>query len=119
MRVMVIGASRDPDKYGNRAVRAYLRQGHDVLPVNPTADEIEGVPAFAGVSDPPGPVDRATVYLPPQRTLDILDALAERGDVRELWLNPGSESPEVVEKAESLGFNPIQACSIVDIGERP
>jgi hypothetical protein len=39
--------------------------------------------------------------------------------VKELFLNPGSESPEVMEKAQSLGLEPIAACSIIDIGESP
>ncbi|MEW6744396.1 MAG: CoA-binding protein [Planctomycetota bacterium] len=119
MRVMVIGASRDRSKYGNKAVRAYLRHGHEVFPINPSAGEIEGVPALAPVVDPPGPIDRATVYLPPHVTLGVLQKLASRGDVSELWLNPGSESREVLEEAQRLGLEPIVACSIVAIGERP
>ena len=119
MRVMVIGASSDPSKYGHRAVQAYVRQGHDVLPVNPAATEIAGMRAYANVSEPPGPIDRATVYLPPDVGLRVLPELAARGDVKELWINPGAESEALIAEARRLGFEPIQACSIVDIGERP
>jgi hypothetical protein len=116
---MVIGASRNPDKFGNKAVRAYIRQGHMVFPVNPNEKQIEGLTCYANVTDVPGPIDRALVYLPPSAGLTVLEDLAGRDDVGELWLNPGSESEEIVAKAKSLGFHPIQACSIVDIGERP
>lgn len=119
MRVMVVGASRDREKYGNKAVRAYQRQGHEVLPVNPEADEIEGVRCYPSVGDVPGPIDRVTVYLPPEVGMKVIGELAERGDVEEVWLNPGSESEDLVKKAAHLGLNPIQACSIVDIGESP
>ena len=119
MRVMVIGASTKSEKYGNRAVRAYQRQGHEVLPVHPSADAVEGAPAYADVSAVPGPVDRATLYLPPEKGIDVLEALAARGDVTELWVNPGAESAELIEKAAQLGLKPIQACSIVAIGEEP
>ena len=119
MRVMVIGASRDREKFGNKAVRAYQRQGHTVLPVNPHADQIEGVKCFAAIGDVPGPIDRATIYLPPEVGIDTLDELATRNDVEEVWLNPGSESPELIDKARSLGLKVIQACSIVDIGASP
>lgn len=119
MRVMVIGASANPEKFGNKAVRAYLAQGHDVFPVNPTAEQIAGVKAYATVSDVPGPIDRATVYLPPHVGITLLDALAARHDVKEVWLNPGSESNEIVTRAKQLGLEPIVACSIVDIGETP
>ena len=40
--VAVIGASNAPHKYGNKAVRAYLRQGWTVYPVNPTEETVEG-----------------------------------------------------------------------------
>jgi len=119
MRVMIIGASNDRHKFGNKAVRAYLRQSESVLPVNPHESEIEGVRAFHHVRDVPGPIDRALFYVPSHVGLEIIDELAQRGDVGEVWLNPGAESDELVEKARSLGFDPIMACAIIDIGERP
>lgn len=119
MRVMVIGASRDRNKYGNKSLRAYLKQGHDVLPVNPNADTIEGLECFHNIAAVPGPIDRATLYVPPAVGLEVLEQIAQRDDVAEVWLNPGSDAPEVVEKAQQLGLNAIQACSIVAIGESP
>ena len=37
----------------------------------------------------------------------------------ELWLNPGTESDEVLTAAEGLGLNVIQACSIIGAGVSP
>lgn len=119
MRVMVIGASTNPHKFGNKAVRAYLRQHHDVFPVNPRAKTIENLTCYPDVTQPPGPIDRALFYLPPALGLTVLDALHQRRDVAELWFNPGSESPQLIAKANSLGFEPIQSCAIIDIGETP
>jgi predicted CoA-binding protein len=116
--VAVIGASSVRHKFGNRAVRAYLRQGWTVYPVNPTESVIEGLPVFPSVSAIPGPVDRASLYLPPAIGLTVLDDIQRKG-IRELWVNPGAESDELIARAEQLGLDPIQACSIVDIGERP
>ena len=116
--VAIIGASRSPHKYGYRAVRAYLRRGWTVYPVTPNETEIEGLPTFASVADIPGPVDRATIYVPPQIGIGLLPDL-QRKQIPEIFLNPGSESDALVAEAERLGLNIIQACSIVDIGERP
>ena len=45
-----------------QAVRAYLRRGHEVLPVNPRlardGARVEGLGVYADVSGPPGPIDR-------------------------------------------------------------
>lgn len=119
MRVMIIGASNDRHKFGNKAVRAYLRQGETVLPVNPHEQQIEGQRVWANIADVPGPIDRALFYVPPQVGLELVDELAGRGDVEEVWLNPGAESDALIARAKSLGFDPIMACAIVDIGERP
>ncbi len=103
-------------------MRAYLRQGFEVLPINPRADEIEGVKCWHTIGEVPkggGPIDRALFYLPPKIGLQAIEELAARGDVAEVWLNPGAESDELIARAEELGFEPILACAIVDIGERP
>jgi predicted CoA-binding protein len=116
--VAVIGASRERNKYGNRAVRAYLRQGWTVYPVNPNDHDVEGLATYARITDIPGAVDRATLYVPPAVGLTLLADIKAKG-VKETFLNPGAESDELVAEAERLGLDPILACSIVDIGERP
>jgi predicted CoA-binding protein len=116
--VAVIGASNASHKFGNKAVRAYLRQGWTVYPVNPNETTVEGLKAYPTLADVPGPVDRVSMYVPPSVGITLLEAIKAKGSA-ELFLNPGSESDELVERATALGLDPIQACSIVDIGERP
>lgn len=119
MRVMVIGASNNRAKFGNKAVRAYRRQEHEVIPVNPNEREIEGLPSYASVLNVPGKIDRALFYVQPEIGLTVVDELGQRGNVDEIWLNPGAESQELVARAREFGFEPILACSIIDIGEHP
>src|SRR4051812_5529345 len=98
MRVMVIGASNDRGKYGNKAVRAYLRRKHQIFPVNPHETTIEGLSCYHSVAGVPGPIDRALFYIPPDIGIDILDEVIARGDVNEIWLNPGADSPQLIQK---------------------
>jgi len=116
--VAVIGASSDRTKFGNKAVRAFRQQGYVVVPIHPREAEVEGLKAYASVLDVPGPVDMASMYLPPALGEKILDDLAAKG-VHEVWLNPGADSPALVAKARALGLNTIVACSIRGIGEDP
>jgi predicted CoA-binding protein len=117
--VAILGASADRAKYGNKSLRAHLRQGYEVYPVNPKGGQIEGLTAYRSLADVPvARLDRISVYLPPAIALGALDEIAAKG-CGELWLNPGSDSPDVVAKAEALGLTPIQACSIVDLGASP
>src|SRR5262245_12783121 len=114
--VAVIGASNAPHKYGNRAVRAYLRQGWTVYPINPNGQVVEGLKVYPTLADVPGPVDRVSMYVPPSVGITLLEAIKARAPAAELFLNPGSESDALIDRATALGLDPIQACSIVDIG---
>ncbi len=116
--VAVIGASNDRNKYGNKAVRAYMQQGYTVYPVNPKETEVEGLPAFRSIADVPVRPEKISVYLPPPVVLKVLPEIAAKG-CDELWLNPGTESPEALAEAERLGLNVVQACSIVGVGMSP
>jgi predicted CoA-binding protein len=110
--IAVIGASNDKSKYGNRAVRAYRAQGWTVYPVNPKEATIEGLPAYRSIADVPEPVDRASLYVPPSVGLALLDAIHAAG-AKELWINPGSGSPELLAAAKQLGLATVEACSII------
>lgn len=116
--VAVIGASSDRNKYGNKAVRAYLQQGYQVYPVNPNEAVIEGLPAFKSIVDVPSRPDVVSVYVPPGVALKLLPHVAAKG-CDELWLNPGTESDDVLAEAERLGLNVVQACSILGVGLSP
>jgi len=116
--VAIIGASSNRAKYGNKALRAYERQGYRVIPINPNEAEVEGHRTFASVLDVPEPIDMATIYVPPEIGVRVLEDVAKKG-IAEVWLNPGADEPEVVARARELGLQPVIACSIVGIGERP
>jgi predicted CoA-binding protein len=116
--IAIIGASADRSKFGNKAVRAFVQQGYRVYPVNPKEAEIEGLIAYTTIADVPVRPNLISVYLPPPVLLKVLPAIAAKG-CDEFWLNPGTESDEVLAEAEKLGLNIIQACSIVGIGMTP
>jgi predicted CoA-binding protein len=114
-----LGASADRSKYGNKSVRAHLDAGYEVYPVNPRAEVVEGLRAYATLADvPPGRLNRISVYLPPAVGTKLLEEIQARG-ADEVWFNPGSESDELVKKAEAMGLEIIRACSIVDVGHSP
>lgn len=116
--IAIVGASAARGKFGNKAVRAFVRQGFAVYPVNPKEAQIEGVKAFQSIADVPVRPNLVSVYLPPAVLVKVLPEIAARG-CDELWLNPGTEADAVLIEAERLGLNVIQACSIVGIGMSP
>ena len=73
---------------------------------------------YKSVLDIPDDLDRITIYLPPERTITVLNDIAKKR-VKEIFFNPGSENNAVVRETEELGLNFYLACSIVNIGLDP
>lgn len=116
--VAVIGASRDRRKYGNKAVRAYVESGFTVFPVNLTEPTIEGLKTYPNLEAIEEPIDFVSLYVPPAVGLKLLPAIVEKKP-KELWLNPGAESDELIEAAADAHLRAIVACSIVALGLSP
>jgi uncharacterized protein len=116
--VAIVGASTERAKYGNKSVRAHVKAGWDVYPVNPKADEIEGLKAYPDVSAIPVALDRISVYLPASASRGLVGQWAAKG-AGEVFFNPGSDDPDVIDAANEAGLNVVEACSIVDLGLKP
>ncbi len=120
--VAVIGASNDRRKFGNKAVRAFLRSGYSVIPVNPrlaaAGEMVEGRATYATVLDVPHDIDLATLYVQPGIGRAVIATIAEK-KIPELWINPGAESEALVTVANELGILVREHCSIVAIGQSP
>jgi predicted CoA-binding protein len=115
----VVGASRDRSKYGNKVLRVYLQNDRPVYPVNPGADEIEGLQAYPDLASLPERVHGISVITPPQVTESIIEQAGEQG-IKNVWLQPGAESAKAVARARELGLNviPGDACLLVVLGFR-
>jgi uncharacterized protein len=117
--IAVIGANADRSRYSNRCVRAYLRKGYTVYPINPKESSVEGLTTYPSILDVPAQhIDRVSLYVRPQLGLKVLDEVA-RKSIGEVWLNPGADAPEVVASAQDLGLNAVTGCSILAIGFHP
>jgi predicted CoA-binding protein len=116
--VAVIGASNDRRKFGNKALRAFRARGDRVIPITPTAAEVEGERAYASVLDVPEAIDEATVYVSPSIGVRIMDEIALK-QIPVVWLNPGADGDDVIARAQELGLEVRVACSIISIGASP
>jgi acyl-CoA synthetase (NDP forming) len=79
--IAIIGASSDPGKIGGLPV-AFLKQrgfAGAIYPINPKASEIQALPAFADISQVPGPVDLAICAVPGALAEATVNACAAQG----------------------------------------
>ena len=79
--VAVVGASRQRGTIGGEIFHNLLLFGFNgpVYPVNPTADVVQSVPAYASVEAIPGPVDLAIIVVPAERVIEVATACGRKG----------------------------------------
>ena len=94
-RFAVVGATDNPQKYGNQIVKNLKNRGYEVYPVNPRLKELEGLSCYPGLTDIPVKVDVVDFVVPPEATEEILKQCKELGLSR-IWLQPGSESETAI-----------------------
>jgi len=113
----VVGASDRPDKYGHRCYVCYLQNGRKAYPVNPRVETILGNRVFRDLASLPEKVESISVITPPAVTETVIDDAIAAG-VKNVWLQPGAESPLAVQKAEQAGLNVIYGgpCLLVTLG---
>lgn len=117
-RVIVLGASPKRSRFSNKAVRCYRELGFEVVPVHPTAKEIEGLTAYAAIADVPGEAALLLSYVRSELAVSVLAQAVTKG-VRRVFLNPGADGAAVVAHVRQLGMEPIEDCAIVAVGRRP
>lgn len=111
----VVGASRQRHKFGNQVLRLYQRLGWTVLPINPHAEEVEGLPCVSELQDLEEVPDAISVITPPHVTTSVVREAIRLG-IRHIWLQPGAESPEAVADCRAAGIDLIWGgpCILVD-----
>ena len=111
--IAVIGATDDPAKYGSRIYRDLKAKGFKVLAVNPNRDTVDGDPAYPTLVDLPERPTILNFVVPPPTTLQVLRRARRLGHTN-VWIQPGAESPEVLEELESGGYSYLaNACIMV------
>lgn len=112
MKVVVLGASPKEDRYSNKAVKALLEHGYEVIPVHPQCRKIHGLACARNLGEVAGPVDALTVYLNPERSGQAITEILKL-EPRRIILNPGTENAELARQAREQGIAVQEACTLV------
>lgn len=113
--IAIVGATNDSSKYSNIIMRDLLAKGFKVLPINPRAKEVLGVPAYpdlkTALKENPGLV----VYVvPPKITLESLKE-ALKLNLKKVWVQPGAGDEAVREFLDENGFEYLlNACVMME-----
>jgi len=87
----IIGATDNPEKYGNQIVKNLKKRGYEVYPVNPKLEQVEDLKCYASLDDIPVKADVVDFVVPPAVTEATLKDCVRLG-LNRIWLQPGSEN---------------------------
>ena len=111
-RVAILGASNKPDRYSYKAMHLLQEHGHEVVPVHPVIPEIDGIEVTPSLEDIEEPVDTLTLYVNPQVSSQLTDAIINLKPGRVIF-NPGTESTDLQVQLDQAGIVYEEACTLV------
>ena len=117
-RIAIVGASPRPDRPSNGVMQALLSAGYEVVPVNPQADAIDGVPCYptleAAVAAT-GPVDIVDVFRRADACVEPAREAVAVG-ARCLWLQLGIANAEAARIASEAGLAVVMdRCTAIEV----
>jgi len=111
MKTLVIGASENPERYSNKAIRALLSHNHEVVAIGLREGVVEGI-SFNSEKKAFENIDTVTLYLGPKNQPEYYDYILNLKPRRVIF-NPGTENPEFTDKLLAAGIYPEIACTLV------
>jgi predicted CoA-binding protein len=110
--IAVIGVSDDASKYGHKIFRDLLKAGFPVKGVNPKGGFVLGNNIYRNLSEIESRPDLVITVVPPAVTEQVVDECNKLG-IKNVWMQPGSESGAALEKAKTYGIKTVMACFMV------
>lgn len=111
-KTVVLGASTNEARYSNIAVKRLKRRGFPVVPVGIKKGAIEGIDIING-SPEVEDVHTVTLYLNPKRQEPYYEYIVDELAPERIIFNPGTENPELIQRAQQKGIETEIACTLV------
>jgi predicted CoA-binding protein len=112
MKVAILGASKNPERYSYKAFKMLQQYGHLPYPVTPKFAELEGIPAVGRLTEIKDQIDTLTMYVGPDISSRLADDILKLKPRRVIF-NPGSENPKLQETLAQNGIKIEEACTLV------
>ena len=110
-KTLVIGASENPERYSNKAIRLLQKHGHEVLAIGVREGNIDGV-KIEKDKLPFENIDTVSMYLGPRNQSDYYGYVGSLRPRRVIF-NPGTENPEFERELEESGVDVQEVCTLV------
>ena len=105
--IAVVGMSRDPVKAAHFVPKYMIERGYNIIPVNPSANEILGKRTYAKVSDIKPKVDIIDVFRPSEDVYSVVEDSVKKPSVKVIWLQEGIHNAEAEKMALDNKINVV------------
>ncbi|OPY22656.1 MAG: CoA binding domain protein [Methanobacterium sp. PtaU1.Bin242] len=111
--IAIVGVSDDYSKYGHKIFRDLLRAKYNVEGINPKGGFILGKIIYKSLKELPKKPDMIITVVPPAITENIVEECRELA-ITHIWMQPGSESQNAIDKAKEYGIKVTTACFMIN-----
>jgi predicted CoA-binding protein len=104
--VAVVGMSKNEEKAAHYVPKYLLSQGYDVIPVNPTADQILDRKCHVSLGDVQQQIDIVDVFRPSDQVMSVIkEAIKKKPKV--IWLQEGIHDEDAENLARNAGIQVV------------
>ncbi len=105
--IAVVGMSRDPVKAAHFVPKYMIERGYNIIPVNPSANEILEKRTYAKVSDIKSQVDMIDVFRPSEDVYSVVEDSVKKPGLKVIWLQEGIHNAEAEKMALDNKINVV------------
>ncbi len=105
MKIVLIWASNNPEKYGNKILKDLVGKWHTVYPINPKEDEIEWIKAYKTLKDISDDYEVINFVVKPEITLNLLENNLDLIKSKKIWCQPWASDDKVKKFLEENNFS--------------
>jgi len=104
--IAMAGVSRNPKKFGFTSFKELRGKDLDLIPINPNADEIDGVKAYRSVDDLPQEINALLIMTKKDQTAEVVRSAKSKG-IKHIWIQQMSDTPEALAELKDTDVNLI------------
>ena len=109
-KVLVMGASLNPERYSNKAIIKLKEFGHTIFAFGIKSGDVQGIKVQILIAELD--FDTVTIYLNPNNQKQYYDQMLTFNAKRYIF-NPGAENEELSNLIKKKGVKSINACTLV------
>lgn len=105
--IAVVGMSKNEGKAAHYVPKYLIDHGYNVIPVNPTADEIQGRKSYPEVSSVPDKIDIVDIFRPSEDVPAVVESALKKEGIKVIWMQEGIYSKEAERMAREKGIEVV------------